>query len=247
MKNILTIVFTLAALFCNSQSITVKFSEKVDISSELEKIEESEDLGGISGFFIKQMISNALEDPFIFELKGNSKGESIYLNTDEEEESSFFSMDISSNEDIIYTNHKDKTFTKQSSFMSRKFLISGEVVHRDWTLLKEESKIAGYNCKKAFSLDTPTDTVYAWYSDAIPFQYGPKGFGGLPGFILKVSLEEIEIQATSVSLSKDDLEINKPQKGKKVTAQEFEEIQKKRMNDMGGDDDEPRLKVITVD
>ena len=38
------------------------------------------------------MISNALEDPFIFELKGNSKGESIYLKTDEEEEerNSFF-------------------------------------------------------------------------------------------------------------------------------------------------------------
>ena len=192
------------------------------------------------------MISNALEDPFIFELKGNSKGETIYLKTeDEEEESSFFSMDISSNEDIIYTNYKQKTFTKQSSFMSRKFLIDGEIIPRDWTLLKEDSKIAGYNCKKAFSLDTPTDTIYAWYSDAIPFQYGPKEFGGLPGLILKVSVEGMEIQATSVVLSKDDLEINKPQKGKKVTAQEFEEIQKKRLKDVGVDD-EPRIEIITM-
>ena len=114
MKNILTIVFAIATLFCNSQSIIVKFSEKVDISNELEKIEESEDLGVISGFIIKQMISNTLEDPFIFELKGNSKGESIYLNTDEEEESSFYSVDISSNEDIVYTNYIDKTFTKKA-------------------------------------------------------------------------------------------------------------------------------------
>lgn len=44
MKKILTIVFALAALICNSQSITLKFSKILDISSEIEKIEESEDL-----------------------------------------------------------------------------------------------------------------------------------------------------------------------------------------------------------
>ena len=49
--------------------------------------------------------------------------------------------------------------------MSRKFLIIGEVDHRDWTLLKEESKIAAYNCRKAFSLNTPTDDLCAAYFD----------------------------------------------------------------------------------
>ena len=58
MKKILTIVFALAALICNSQSITLQFSKKLNISSELEKIEESEDLGGISGFFIAQKNPN---------------------------------------------------------------------------------------------------------------------------------------------------------------------------------------------
>ena len=47
--------------------------------------------------------------------------------------------------------------------MSRKFLIKGEVIQRDWTLLNEKSKIAGYNCKKAFSLDTPTDELCTVY------------------------------------------------------------------------------------
>ncbi|MBL6663292.1 MAG: GLPGLI family protein [Flavobacteriales bacterium] len=248
MKNILTTVCTLAVLFCYSQSVTVRYSETMDLSNELAEMEMPEDLGGLSGEFIKNMISSAMNKPSTFELKANKIGETIYsaIEDETEENGSMISMYVSSNEDIIYTNYQQKTYTQQSNFMSRKFLIDGEIKQLDWTLLNEDSRIAGYDCKKAFSLDTPTDTVYAWYSDAIPFQYGPKKFGGLPGLILKVSIEGTEIIATSVSLSKDDLEINKPQKGKKVSAQEFEEIQKKRMNDMGGREDGSKIEIITM-
>ena len=189
-----------------------------------------------------------MDKPSQFELLSNNE-ETIYQKIDSEtdNENSNISMTISGNNDIIYTNYKEKSYTQQSDFMSRKFLINGELPQYDWVLTEETEEVAGYKCKKAINLSTPADTIYAWYTERIPHQYGPKQYNGLPGIILKLISPAFIIEASSVAILEENLEIKKPTKGKKVTQEEFDKIQEEKMGGYGGQDgNEPSIKVITM-
>lgn len=132
MKKLPTLVFAVSVFFCQSRSISIKYMETVDISSEIDAMEMPDDLGGLSAMFIKQLISSSMDKPSQFELLSNNE-ETIYQKTDSEtdNENSNISMTISGNNDIIYTNYKEKSYTQQSDFMSRKFLINGELPQYD--------------------------------------------------------------------------------------------------------------------
>lgn len=55
MKKLLTLVFAVSVFFCQSQSISIKYMETVDISSEIDAMEMPDDLGGLSAMFICSM------------------------------------------------------------------------------------------------------------------------------------------------------------------------------------------------
>lgn len=248
MKKTLTLIFTISVYFCQSQSISVKYSEKIDFSNELNAMQMPDDLGGLSSTFIKEMISSSMEKPTLFELISNND-ETLYhkIEDNSQADNSNISMTISGNDGIIYTNFKDQSYTQQSSFMSRKFLIDGKLKQYDWILTGNEKVIAGYKCKKALNLSSPKDTIIAWYTDELPHQYGPRQYNGLPGLILKLSADALEIEATEVSILKDKVEIKQPTKGKKVTQEEFEKIKEDKTKSLGGQSKGgSSVKVITM-
>ena len=78
MKKLLTLVFAVSVFFCQSQSISIKYLETVDISSEIDAMEMPDDLGGLSAMFIKQLISSSMDKPSQFELL--SKVQEISMN-----------------------------------------------------------------------------------------------------------------------------------------------------------------------
>ena len=51
-----------------------------------------------------------------------------------------------------------------------------------WTMARGDSTILGYTCHKATTRFRGRDYI-AWYTEEIPFPYGPFKFGGLPGLI----------------------------------------------------------------
>ena len=51
-----------------------------------------------------------------------------------------------------------------------------------WTMARGDSTILGYTCHKATTRFRGRDYV-AWYTEEIPYPYGPYKFGGLPGLI----------------------------------------------------------------
>ena len=69
-----------------------------------------------------------------------------------------------------------------------------------------------------------------FFSPEIPVSLGPSVFGGLPGLILAVERSgETAYVATSVKLSPPTEEsMVKPNKGSKVTQEEFKAIQKEK-------------------
>ena len=51
-----------------------------------------------------------------------------------------------------------------------------------WTMARGDSTVLGYTCHKATTRFRGRDYI-AWYTEEIPFPYGPFKFGGLPGLI----------------------------------------------------------------
>lgn len=76
-------------------------------------------------------------------------------------------------------------------------------------------------------------TVTAWYTPQIPVSQGPGEFHGLPGLILEVNSDKTTILCSKIVLNPDEKEdIKMPSKGKEVTQEEYNDIMKKKMEEM---------------
>ena len=62
------------------------------------------------------------------------------------------------------------------------FTYVDSIPQQQWELVAGDSIIAGYTCHRAQTRYRGRDYT-AWYTEEIPFPYGPFKFGGLPGLI----------------------------------------------------------------
>jgi GLPGLI family protein len=75
--------------------------------------------------------------------------------------------------------------------------------------------------------------VVAWYTPDVPVNNGPENFQGLPGLILEVIKGRTTILCSKVVMNvKDKKELKAPTNGKVVTQNEYDEIMKKKMEEM---------------
>lgn len=158
-------------------------------------------------------------------------------------ENSLFQMnDIINNEEInyakafidattaYYVNINTNNNTKQINNHLGKYLINYSE-KTEWKLENEYKMIGTYLCYKATSelkvKNRKGDFKYpiiAWYCPTIPFNFGPKGYCGLPGLILELQERNTTYGAVKIDLSKNTITIDKLNDGKIVTQEEFNEI-----------------------
>jgi len=83
-------------------------------------------------------------------------------------------------------------------------------------------------------IETPKEVeVVAWYTMQIPVNQGPADYWGLPGLILEVSSGRTTILCSKIVMNPAEKEeIERPTKGKEVTRKEYNEIIKKKMEEM---------------
>ncbi|WP_298317834.1 GLPGLI family protein [uncultured Aquimarina sp.] len=75
--------------------------------------------------------------------------------------------------------------------------------------------------------------VTAWYTPEIPVNQGPGAYWGLPGLILEVQEGRTTLLCNKIVLNAEEKEeIKPPTKGKDVTQTEFDEITKKKVEEM---------------
>lgn len=139
-------------------------------------------------------------------------------------------------ENKIYTDLQNKKQLEQREFMTRVFLIEGEI-NQQWKITGKQKMILDFPCQEA-TMIRDSLPVSAWFTPAIPVPAGPANYVGLPGLILSVDSDNGKnvIIATSVDfseVSKDKLD--KPNKGKKVTREEFDQIVEDKMKEMGAE------------
>lgn len=187
-----------------------------------------------------------------------SKGEALWKEHPEELDkpqapsSSGMVIMVSGNRDIRYQNITDKTYTIQSDLMGKQFLIEDMLEKPDWKLEKETKNIGQYTCFKATwteeneeqsfksvdgveeeTTEMVTREITAWYTLDIPIQHGPDEFWGLPGLILEVNDGRMSMMCTKVVLNpKDPIVIDIPNKGKKVTQEEYTQISREKSKEM---------------
>jgi GLPGLI family protein len=99
-----------------------------------------------------------------------------------------------------------------------------------WEISKEKKVIGNYVCYKAItkkvtinSKGSFTRDIIAWFTTELPFYFGPKGYGGLPGLILELDDRVIKYTLHSINYV-NNLKLSKPKDGKLVTKKEFREL-----------------------
>ena len=82
---------------------------------------------------------------------------------------------------LIFDRSKGMINAHDAIFLS-KYHYTEPIPQLQWTMARGDSTILGYPCHKATTRFRGRDYV-AWYTEEIPFPYGPFKFGGLPGLI----------------------------------------------------------------
>jgi len=137
-------------------------------------------------------------------------------------------------ENEIYLNYDEGKLTEKRDFMGRTFLIDGDQPSYAWKLSGEQSEYMGYAVQKATAVQDST-TIEAWFSPDIPVSAGPGLYGGLPGMILVLSINDGQTVFSAQEIVLEGAEegaIKAPKEGKKVSQAEFDEIVEEKMKEM---------------
>jgi GLPGLI family protein len=171
---------------------------------------------------------------------------SLYLNEEKKNESEDINqgsggmqirMKIMQPNNKFYCDLKNNKQIEQKEFMTRMFLIEGDIKNPEWKLTGNQKLILSYPCQEAFTEESGKKTT-VWFTPAIPVSSGPTGLGRLPGLILEVNTNNGERIITAVSVDKSPVDAKLlviPKEGKKVTAEEFKKIVDEKMKEMGGE------------
>lgn len=133
-----------------------------------------------------------------------------------------------------YTDFATGTVVESREFLTRTFLIEDARPEYEWRLGSEQAEFLGYVVLKATAVQDST-TIEAWFTPQIPVMGGPASFGGLPGMILVVSINDGKEQysATEVSLSAvAEGVIVAPEDGDEVTREEYERIVEEKLEEL---------------
>lgn len=138
---------------------------------------------------------------------------------------------------LFYDIENGKTVEKKE-FMTRVFLIEGEVKQGEWKITGDQKMILDIPCMQAVKENEEGEKTVAWFAPSIPVSSGPSNYLGLPGLVLEVDMKEGDHVITAQSIDFAELDkdlLIKPKKGKKVTQEEYDQIVKEKMEEMGAE------------
>lgn len=133
-----------------------------------------------------------------------------------------------------YVQHDEGTIVESREFLGRRFLIEDERPALQWKLTGEQAEFLGYVVQKATAQQDST-SIEAWFTPQIPIPAGPAVYGGLPGMILVVSVDQGQEQysATAVALTHvADGVIVRPTEGEKVSRERYEQIVVEKLEEL---------------
>jgi GLPGLI family protein len=115
--------------------------------------------------------------------------------------------------------------------LGKLYVIDDTLLHPQWKILNDMREIAGHICMNASWEDTlKMQKVIAWFALDIPVSSGPERFGGLPGLILEVNINNGAMIISAESLIPQEMssKITKPhyKRAKRITEDAYHKILK---------------------
>ncbi|MCY4110152.1 MAG: GLPGLI family protein, partial [Chloroflexi bacterium] len=98
----------------------------------------------------------------------------------------------------------------------------------------EQAEHEGYMVIKA-TAEHDSTAIEAWFTPQIPVPGGPGPYGGLPGMILVVSVDDGHIKYFATEIALGDLEeglIQRPDKGDEMSQKEYDEMVAEKTEEM---------------
>ena len=224
-------LFILITSFIYSQNIlNGSFVYKVSLREDSFKKNDS-----LKNNLIKDVLKNQNEKTYILNFK---KGESVFFEDKKLKIDNKSSMDLVSifaDKGFYYFKRDNKMLLLQKDILGEVFIIKDNKKYQ-WILKNDTLKIGKYICYKAITYkniksrngETLRRKIVAWYTNSIPINFGIKDYHNLPGAIVRLDEPMISYKLQNVQLNlKNDLSIEEPKKGKRVTLKEFDSIIKK--------------------
>ncbi|TAF94517.1 MAG: GLPGLI family protein [Cytophagia bacterium] len=140
-----------------------------------------------------------------------------------------------------YRNSGTQQLIELRELAGQKFLIEDTLRRSPWKLTGERKKIQGYDCMQAiYTSKANNQPIVAWFTEAIAVSSGPANYGGLPGLILEVNINDGDMVYLAQKIEFKKLAegaLKVPSGGKKITDAEFTKKRDdymKEMNMSGG-------------
>jgi len=134
----------------------------------------------------------------------------------------FFSSPNVSNQELFLFPQQQNFFTCDK-LGTTDYIIREDYPLMDWQINNETKTIGGYACQQATT--SFGGRIYtAWFTEELPFPYGPWKLHGLPGLILQATDDKQEVQFIYAGFDKnenDAISISLPANGQKTTAEQF--------------------------
>jgi GLPGLI family protein len=136
----------------------------------------------------------------------------------------------------IFTDLKNQKMIEQRDFMNRMFLVEKPILEMNWKVTGNQKVILGYPCIQAYRMDTANVKTIVWFAPSISVKSGPSGFCNLPGMVLEADIKNGSRLYTAKSIEpipSNELKLQKPKDGKRVSEEEFGKIVATKMKEMG--------------
>lgn len=136
----------------------------------------------------------------------------------------------------VFVDLEKKEMIEQREFMTRMFLILGDLPDKEWKITGQQEMILDNPCIEATNTDTSGVVTSIWFTPAISIPAGPGKYCNMPGLVLKVDIDDGKriLEARNISFDDPGKEVfEKPTKGKKVSQEEFNAIVAEKMKEMG--------------
>jgi GLPGLI family protein len=144
-----------------------------------------------------------------------------------------------------YKNYTTQKMIELRELGPKKYIIEDSLRKQSWKLSDETKTIKNYTCKKATTKNSQNQDVVAWYAEDISTPSGPEGFGGLPGLILEMDIDNAGIVFTALEITTSEADarmVKAPTNGKKITREEYQKMMQEQFGASPGGG--PTIRII---
>lgn len=149
-----------------------------------------------------------------------------YIRDDKSEESIW---SYKKNTFEINRNFRSNKMQDRIGLLGKNYIVKDEIPKRKWKIHNEIKEVSGYVCMKAETYDSvKSQRIIAWFTDKILVPAGPAEFGGLPGLILEIDINDQSslIVAEEVKLNQQTQWPSINSKGKSIDYKKYQGIVK---------------------